>query len=208
MFTDNQAAAKITEVGSMHFDLHHIALRIFNLCVRHGINLDLQWIPRDFNSRADYLSRLIDVDDWEITDTLFAYLNNIWGPYTVDCFANYYNCKLHRFFSSFWNPNTSGVDFFVQNLLNENCWAVPPVSLIFRALHYIWHQQATATIVVPFWPSANFWPVIMSKFRSFIIARKVFNGQEVLKQGRNVNSLFESDRFWGQMIAFGMDFKR
>ena len=207
-FTDNQAAAKITEVGSMHFDLHHIALRIFNLCLRHGINLDIQWIPRDFNSRADYLSRLIDVDDWEITDTLFAYLNNIWGPYTVDCFANYYNCKLHRFFSRFWNPNTSGVDFFVQNLLNENCWAVPPVSLISRAFHYIWHQQATATIVVPFWPSANFWPVIMSKFRSFIIARKVFKGQEVLKQGRNVNSLFGSDRFWGQMIAFRMDFKR
>ena len=207
-FTDNQAAAKITEVGSMHFDLHHIALRIFNLCLRHGINLDIQWIPRDFNSRADYLSRLIDVDDWEITDTLFAYLNNIWGPYTVDCFANYYNCKLHRFFSRFWNPNTSGVDFFVQNLLNENCWAVPPVSLISRALHYIWHQQATATIVVPFWPSANFWPVIMSKFRSFIIARKVFKGQGVLKQGRNVNSLFGSDRFWGQMIAFRMDFKR
>ena len=204
----NQAAAKITEVGSMHFDLHHIALRIFNLCLRHGINLDIQWIPRDFNSRADYLSRLIDVDDWEITDTLFAYINNIWGPYTVDCFANYYNCKLHRFFSRFWNPNTSGVDFFVQNLLNENCWAVPPVSLISRALHYIWHQQATATIVVPFWPSANFWPVIMSKFRSFIIARKVFKGQEVLKQGRNVNSLFGSDRFWGQMIAFRMDFKR
>ena len=44
-FTDNQAAAKITEVGSMHFDLHHIALRIFNLCLRHGINLDIQWIP-------------------------------------------------------------------------------------------------------------------------------------------------------------------
>ena len=46
-FTDNQAAAKITEVGSMHFDLHHIALRIFNLCLRHGINLDIQWMPRD-----------------------------------------------------------------------------------------------------------------------------------------------------------------
>ena len=118
-FTDNQAAAKITEVGSMHFDLHHIALRIFNLCLRHGINLDLQWIPRDFNSRADYLSRLIDVDDWEITNTLFAYLNNIWGPYTVDCFANYYNCKLHRFFSRFWNPNTSGVDFFCPKPLKR-----------------------------------------------------------------------------------------
>ena len=45
--TDNQAAAKITKVGSMHFDLHHIALRIFNLCLRHGISLDIQWIPRD-----------------------------------------------------------------------------------------------------------------------------------------------------------------
>ena len=52
----------------------------------------------------------------------------------MDCFANYYNKKVCKFFSRFWNPGCSGVDFFVQNLEGENCLVVPPVSLIARAL--------------------------------------------------------------------------
>ena len=162
--------------------------------------------PEGFE-HSSWLSKSSDQSRWlGITNAWFAYLNNLWGPYTVDCFANYYNCKLQRFFSRFWNPNSSGVDFFIHNLANENCWAVLPVSLITRALHYMWYQRAKATIVVPFWPSANYWPVSMSKFRAFVLERKVVDGQDVLKQGRNVNSLLGSDRFWGQMIASRLDF--
>jgi len=43
----------------------------------------------------------------------------------VDCFASYYNTKVCKFFSSFWNPGCSEVDFFVQNLEGENCLVVP-----------------------------------------------------------------------------------
>ena len=207
-FTDNQTAAKIVEVGSMHSELQKIAVRIFTICLNNAIKLDIQWIPRDLNTKADYVSRLIDLDDWEISNTWFKYLNSLWGPHTIDCFANYYNNKLPRFFSRFWNPNSSGIDFFVQNLANENCWAVPPVSLVAQALHYMWHQKATTTIVVPFWPSANFWPIIMSKFREFVVNYETIDGQQALKQGRNKNSIFGTDKFYGQMIAFRMNFKK
>ena len=30
-----------------------------------------------------------------ITNGLFVYFNNLCRPYTVDCFSNYYNCKLN-----------------------------------------------------------------------------------------------------------------
>ena len=30
------------------------------------------------------------------------------------------------------------MDFFVQNLVGENCLVVPPVSLISRAIHYLY----------------------------------------------------------------------
>ena len=63
----------------------------------------------------------MDIDDWQITSSCFEYIDNLWGPHTVDCFANYYNKKVEKFFSRFWNPNSSGVDFFVQNVGNENC---------------------------------------------------------------------------------------
>ena len=62
-------------------------------------------------------------------------LEESWGVHSVDCFASYYN-KVSKFFSRFWNPGCSGVDFFVQNLDGENCLVVPPVSLIARAIHY------------------------------------------------------------------------
>ena len=122
-FTDNQAAARIVELGSMKLALHKKGEKnsVFDICVQSGIYLDIQWIPRTLNQQADYITRLIDVDDWQTINDLFLSLNARWGPHSVDCFANYYNHKLPRFFSRFWNPNTAGVDFFIQPLRGENC---------------------------------------------------------------------------------------
>lgn len=120
-FTDSQVAAKIVEVGSMKLGLHKMARRIFDICIRSGIHLDVQWIPRTSNQQAVYISRLIDTDDWQITEEFFLFLDDLWGPHSVDCFANYYNHKIPRYFSRFWNPISSGVDFFFQSLQGENC---------------------------------------------------------------------------------------
>ena len=78
------------------------------------------------------------------------------GPHSVDCFADYYNQKLPKYFSRFWNPNSSGVDFFFQPLRGENCSVVPPVGIIPRVLHYLKSQQAGGTLVVPLWPLSHF----------------------------------------------------
>ena len=70
----------------------------------------MQWIPRTKLDRADFISRIIDVDDWQITTP---------GLHLGDCFANFYNTKVKKFYSRFWNPGCSGVEFFVQNLTGE-----------------------------------------------------------------------------------------
>ena len=121
----------------MKLELHRMARRIFDICVQSGIYLDMQWIPCTLNQQADCISRLMDVDDWQTTNDLFLSLIHRWGPYSVDCFANYYNHKLPRFFSRFWNPNTAGLNFFIQPLRGENCWVVTPVSIVPRVLHYM-----------------------------------------------------------------------
>ena len=46
--------------------------------------------------------------------------------------------------------------FSVKNLVGEDCLVVPPVSFISRALHYLHGSKATATLVVPLWPSSYF----------------------------------------------------
>ena len=129
-FTDSQAAAKIVEVGSTKLGFHKMARRIFDICIRSGIQLEVQWIPRTMNQQADYISRFIDTDDWQLIDEFFLFLDGCWGPHSADCFANYYNHKLPKYFSRFWNPNTSGADFFFQPHRRENCLVVPPVGIV------------------------------------------------------------------------------
>ena len=135
-FTDNQAAAKIVEVGSMKLDLHRLAIKIFQFCAKHQIQLDVQWIPRTDNEKADYISRLIDIDDWQITQEFFQLIDNQWGPHTVDCFCQFLQCQARQVLFAFLEPGASGVDFFVQSLEFENCLVVPPVILIARAVHF------------------------------------------------------------------------
>ena len=133
----------------MKLDLHRLAIKIFQFCAEHSIRLEVQWIPRTENEKADYISRLIDFDDWQISQDLFLSLEELWVPHTGQCFANYYTAKLPRFFSRFWNPGASGIDFFAQELSSENCLVVPLVSLVARVIHYLSLQKAMATLVVP-----------------------------------------------------------
>ena len=83
-FTDSQTAARIIEVGSMKLDLHRLTTKIFQFCAAHSIRLEVQWIPRTENEKADYISRLIDFDGWQITQDFFLNLDELWDPHTVD----------------------------------------------------------------------------------------------------------------------------
>jgi hypothetical protein len=74
-----------------------MAFAVFFICLKARIELDIQWIPRFLNEKADYLSKIIDYDDWEITPQLFR-------P-----FADYNNCKVQIFYSRFWNPGAAGI---------------------------------------------------------------------------------------------------
>ena len=87
-YTDNRAAATIVDVGSMKLDLQKIAIDIFQFCIDQNISIDIQWVSREQNVRVDFISRLIDPDDWQITEQCFMELENLWGPHTINSFAN------------------------------------------------------------------------------------------------------------------------
>ena len=89
------------QVGSMHFELHLSAPDIFSFCYNHDINLEIDWVPRSLNDKADNLSKIVDYDDREIVLEIFQLLDSRWGPHTVYCFATFDNFKVPRFFSRF-----------------------------------------------------------------------------------------------------------
>ena len=66
-FTDSQNCVKIVNAGSMKEKLHSLALSIFSTCVEKGISIDIQWIPRTENEKADYISKMFDFEDWGLT---------------------------------------------------------------------------------------------------------------------------------------------
>ena len=111
-------------------------------------------------------------------------MNELWGPLNVDCFASYYNAKLPRFFSRFWNPGTAGVDAFAQNWSNENCLLVPPVVLIPSVLRHLYSCKGKGALVCPWWSSFPFWPLLWSCYRVWIKGGFTVHGSQVLQLGR------------------------
>ena len=101
-FTDNQNVARILLVGSKKPLLQVVALKVFSLAVQYQIRLEPEWIPRELNKKADYLSHIIDYDDWKLNPLVFAELDDAWGPHSVDRFASFHNCQVDRFNSSCW----------------------------------------------------------------------------------------------------------
>ena len=138
----------------------------------NGIQIDVQWIPRDANARADLLSRFVDKDDWSLNGEIFAQLDSRWGPHSVDRFASHYNAQLSRFNSRFLSPGCSAVDGLSQDWHDENNWLCPPVSAIVDVIRHARACRAVGTLIAPEWPSAFFWSLLKprpSRFASFVV---------------------------------------
>ena len=158
---------------------------------------------------------MLDYDDWSVTDEFFAFIDNIWGPHTVDRFANSENKKLPRFNSLFWNPGRESVGALSQNWQGENNWLVPlpppppPIYLIPQAIQHLLTCRAKGTLVEPTWPSDPFWPVHFQSeynpqpFVSDIILLKKPN--KYLEVGNYKKSLIGSDKFTSPIMAVRLD---
>ena len=201
--SDSQAAIKIISVGSQVQVLQEIAMDIFSTCLKYSIKLIPEWVPRSDNQTADELSRIIDYDDWGTTSEFFIFMNQLWGPYTVDRFANYENTKLPRFYSRFWSPGCENVDGLSQNWEMENNWLVPPVYLCPKVIVHAIKCKAVATLIVPKWKSAAFWPCIFDgcNWKWFVQDVIEFDSRGVYQLGSNPNGLFGSDRFHSKVLA-------
>lgn len=209
--TDNANVVSIVHAGSKVTELHHLALRIFHVCVSFGISLEMKWIPRNLNANADHLSRIIDIDDYTINDDVFQMLDFKWGPHTVDRFACSYNAKLVRFNSRFYQPGAEAVDAFLQNWEFENNWLLPPVSQIARVIAHSRVCKAEGTLVLPMWKSSYFWVLLCNDGRhwntfvhEWIILPKF---KQLFVRGKAKNHLFGARELSFTVVALRISFK-
>ena len=92
--SDSQNALRILEKGSRKSYLHELVMAVFATCIKCNLKLQLHWVPSSENQKSDYLSRLIDTDDWQITEAFFQNVNSLWEPVDIDRFASYRNKKV------------------------------------------------------------------------------------------------------------------
>ena len=175
LYTDNKAVAFSTDSGSNKPHLNTIAKDIFCLTSAHGIRLSVECIPRTHNQKADYYSKIVDFDDWCVSNDYFRAIDSRRGPFTLDCFASYANTKLPRFYSRF---------------CSHFC-------LVTQVIEHVKFCKCVGAPVVPYWPSAIFWPCIINEdrsFRSYILDfLYVSEGKQVFVHGANKNC--GSDKF-------------
>ena len=69
--------------------------------MNNQIRLEPEWIPREENEFADYLSRVFDYDDWMLNPAVFQELEVMWGPHTINRFTDVHNRQLERFNSRY-----------------------------------------------------------------------------------------------------------
>ena len=148
-FTDNQNVVRIIISGSRKPSLQKEAFAIYSFALSNGVHIDPEWILRDENQKANFLSRQSDQDDWSIHPNVFKDLDEAWGPHTIDRFANYYNTQLPRFNSWFWNPGAEAVDTFTCDWEGEMSWLCPPPHLIPRTIQHAKRTHARGTLIVP-----------------------------------------------------------
>ena len=180
------------------------------MAVQYQIRLEPEWVPRELNEKADFLSRIVDHDDWYLNHTVFAWLDAMWGPHTVDRFADCNNRQSPCFNSSCWTPGSKAVDTFTTDWSNENNWWCPPVSLTPRVIAHAQVCRAKGTLIVPEWKSAPFWPLLQPArecFSCFVMSiRELPLSESLILPGLSGFSLFHGKLPNTRVLAVRCDF--
>ena len=187
---DNSSACRILSVGSAKPYLQNIAIDVFSFCSKFNIKLIPQWIPREQIELADYCSRIKDTDNWSIDNDSFRLINNLYGPFTVDRFANNLNRKLKCFNSKYHCPGTSHVNAFTDDWSNDLNWLCPPISSIGSVIRHLKLCKAKGTLLVPVWPSSYFWPLIFPNGKQMADFKKGFIIIELFYYSEAADSVF------------------
>ena len=127
----------------------------------------MQWVPRELNQLADYISKFYDGNDWQLNPAVFSQLDSLWGPHSLDVFASHLNHLCPKFFSLYHCPDTAGVNAFAFDWSGENAWINPPFSQMGRVVRHLRRCRAQATLICPWWPKRPWWHLICPDGRIF-----------------------------------------
>ena len=166
ILSDNiSTVAYINHLGGPVQSLTQIAKNIWTLCYQLGVTLEAKHLAGKKNVQADRLSRLSprSTYSWSIHPALFRQIDKMWGPHTMDRFADMTNHVCQKYNSLFRDPYTSGIDALAQtNWSTENNFVNAPFFLLPKILNVLKNQSAEATVIAPKWPGQTWYSTLLS----------------------------------------------
>jgi hypothetical protein len=106
----------IVNRGSPRLKIIALARELFWLGLEQRITLTVEWDPREQNTLADELSKLLIPEDFSLSKTTFLQLEGSrWGVHSIDLFASNANNLCGRFYSLHWCIGTGGVNAFAYD---------------------------------------------------------------------------------------------
>lgn len=164
--TDSTTALYYVNQGAGRSQAMSALARPLWLAVRRaGIVLSAEHLSGSRNVTADALSRRrLSSADWVLRSHVFRLLDRIYGPMTLDAFAEPHNAQLRRFACRYPLPGAVRRSGLWADFRQERVYAFPPPSLIPVLLHRLLDLRAQALVVVPVRRDAVWWP-LWTKYR-------------------------------------------
>jgi hypothetical protein len=150
---------------------------IFWLCHRQNITLAPRYIPSADNVVYALSRRTMAEAEWQISDWLFDWIQNQWGPHDVDRFASHACHVSPRYNSAFWDPLTEAVDGLAQDWRGVNNFVHPPPSLLLQVVQKLRRARGVActAVVAPDWPGQPWYlPLMVMASRVRVLPVGVF----------------------------------
>ena len=160
---DNQSAVSyINKCGGTHSrSLSSIAKELLFWCEQKRISVHAVHLPGVSNTAADYESRRSQgCAEWRLCPSVFQSISDIWNI-DIDLFASEWNHQVSCFVS--WNPQPTAwaVDAFSLSWSGLKAYVFPPFKLIGRCLSKTRKDDATITLISPFWPGQFWFPTAL-----------------------------------------------
>ncbi|XP_060565442.1 uncharacterized protein LOC132724583 [Ruditapes philippinarum] len=150
--------ANIRNMGSCRsLECNDLVHKLWIWCIERSIWLSSTHIPGKSNI-SDYGSRNFKENvEWKLNEKIFRDITDLWGLPEIDMFASRLNYQLLKYVS--WKPDAEAcfVDAFSLDWSKMFMYIFCPFSLVGRVLQKLRQDQAECIMLVPLWPTQNWW---------------------------------------------------
>lgn len=150
--------------GGRFLHLNLALQRMFRWLNRHDLRLEAYHVPGVENRLADHLSRLhrpqfhLNIDTKWLRQHLFPRT----GIPDLDLFASRLHHVVPQYVSKHYDPHAQATNAFSLNWqdLPLHVWCFPPPTLVPRVTQRLTVFQGTLLLLVPWWPSQPWFPLL------------------------------------------------